>query len=126
MVRIAFTLLLSLFSLGAIAQTDITFSLAGIPLKKDNNRITAAAVLKDPRLTISKSNCISSAVVSFLPGRGDLVGPYKIKNGGTLHPNILRSLEGAGNGKLFFDDVKYKVGSDSMTAHHSMVILLTN
>ncbi len=125
MVKIAFTLLLSLFSLGAIAQTDITFSLAGVPLKKEN-RIPTATVLKDPRMTISKTNCVAEASVSLLPVRGDLVGPYKIKNGAALHPNIVRALEGAPNGKLFFDEVKYKAGNDMLTTHHSFVIQLTN
>lgn len=125
MVKIAFTLLLSLFSLGAIAQSDITFSLAGIPLKKEDNTITIAALMKDPKLTVSKSGYTVTYSTSYLPAQGDLTGPFEMTSGVKLNPLLLRSIEASDRGKLFFDEVKHTAPNGTSTTHNSFVIKVT-
>ncbi len=99
-------LLVCLMSLGASAQ-DVKLSFGSATLSaKETNTTTSAQLQKNSKLVAETPGYkVVSYVISFLPKKDDLVGPFKITEG-QEYPQIVKNfLPRAGGSKIFMDDI---------------------
>jgi hypothetical protein len=95
------------------------------PLKKsaDTYTLSADSILKNGGLVVKEPGYSLAYKISFLPKKGDLIGPFKLSNA-DLPEFVKNGIESNGSGgKVFLDEVEIKSATGTISKATYLILL---